>query len=68
MICGEIFRRELHGLYADEETWPKDRSLKAFTQWFDVDHFRVVEDVGREPILARRTMGLPQTGHSSTKS
>ncbi len=50
-VCDEIFCRELEGWYTDEETWPKDRSLKVFKQWFDVEHFDVVEDVGRAPIM-----------------
>ncbi len=49
-VCDEIFCRELEGWYTDEETWPKDRSLKVFKQWFDVEHFDVVEDAGRGPI------------------
>ena len=50
-VCDEIFCRELAGWYTDEETWPHDRSLKVFKQWFDIEHFDVVEDVGRAPIL-----------------
>ena len=50
-VCDEIFCRKLAGWYTDEETWPKDCSLKVFKQWFDVEHFDVVEDVGRAPIL-----------------
>lgn len=49
-VCEEIFCRELEGWYTDEEVWPKDRSLKVFKQWFDVQHFEIVEDVGRGPI------------------
>jgi hypothetical protein len=46
-VCDEIFCRELEGWYTDEDVWPKDRSLKVFKQWFDVQHYEVVEDVGR---------------------
>jgi hypothetical protein len=49
-VCEEIFCRELEGWYTDVEVWPKDRSLKVFEQWFDVQHHEVVEDVGRCPI------------------
>ena len=49
-IYDDIFCNELAGWYTDEEMWPKDRSLKMFKQWFDVEHFDVVEDVGRGPI------------------
>jgi hypothetical protein len=49
-VCDEIFCRELEGWYTDVDVWPKDRSLKVFKQWFDVQHYEVVEDVGRGPI------------------
>ena len=49
-VCEEIFCRELEGWYTDEEVWPKDRSLKVFKQWFEIQHFEIVEDVGRGPI------------------
>ncbi len=49
-VCEEIFCRELEGWYADEETWPKDRSVKVFKEWFALEHYGVVEDVGRGPI------------------
>jgi hypothetical protein len=43
-VCEEIFCRELEGWYTDGDVWPKDRSLKVFKQWFDVQHDEVVED------------------------
>jgi len=46
----ETVCRKLQGWYSDEDVWPKDRSLKVFKQWFDVEHFELVEDVGRGPI------------------
>jgi hypothetical protein len=49
-FCEEIFCRELEGWYTDVDMWPKDRSLKVFKQWFDVQHHAVVEDVGWDPI------------------
>ena len=49
-VCEEIFRRELEGWYTDVDLWPKDRSLKVFKQWFDVQYLDVVEDVGPGPI------------------
>jgi hypothetical protein len=48
-VCEEIFCRELEGWYTDGDVWPKDRSLKVFKQWFDVQHDEVVENVGRGP-------------------
>ena len=50
LVCEEIFCRELEGWYTDETTWPQDRGLAVFRQWFDVEHFDVVDDVGPGPI------------------
>ena len=49
-VCDEIFCRELEGWHTDEEAWPQDRSFKVFKQWFDVQHYEIVTDVGRGPI------------------
>lgn len=49
-VCEEIFCRELAGWYTDEDTWPEDRGFRVFKHWFDVEHFDVVEDVGRGPV------------------
>ena len=49
-VCEEIFCRELDGWCTDEDVWPTDRSLKVFKQWFDVQRYEIVEDVGRGPI------------------
>ena len=45
-----IFCRELEGWHTDEEAWPQDRSFKVFKQWFDIQHYEIVTDVGRGPI------------------
>jgi hypothetical protein len=49
-VCEEIYCRELEGWFTDRDVWPRDRSLKVFKQWFDVQHYEIVEDVGRGPI------------------
>ena len=49
-VCEEIFCRELKGWYTLESLWPQDRSLRVFKQWFDVEHFDQVDDVGSDPI------------------
>ena len=49
-VYDDIFCNELVGWYRDEEMWPKGRTLKMFKQWFDIEHFDLVEDVGRGPI------------------
>ena len=49
-VCNDIFSRELEGWHTDEEAWPQDRSFKVFKQWFDIQHYEIVTDVGRGPI------------------
>ena len=49
-VCNDIFCRELEGWHTDEEAWPQDRSFKVFKQWFDIQHYEIVTDVGRGPI------------------
>lgn len=46
-VYDDIFCRELEGWYRDEDLWPLDRSVRLFKQWFDVEHYDLVEDVGR---------------------
>jgi hypothetical protein len=49
-VCEEIFCRELEAWFPDEECWPRDRSIKRFKEWFEIEHVELVEDVGRGPI------------------
>jgi hypothetical protein len=49
-VYDDIFCRELEGWYTDEDLWPRDRTYRLFKQWFDVEHYDLVEDVGRGPI------------------
>jgi len=45
-----IFNQELFGWYTDASLWPQDRSLKVFKQWFDYEHFDLVEDMVAGPV------------------
>jgi hypothetical protein len=49
-VYDDIFCRELEGWYTLESLWPQDRSLRVFKQWFEIEHFDLIEDVGRGPI------------------
>jgi hypothetical protein len=49
-VCEEIFCRELEAWFTDEECWPRDRGLRRFKEWFEIEHLELVEDVGRGPI------------------
>jgi hypothetical protein len=48
-VHDDIFCREWGAWYTDERTWLKDRSWRAFKQWFDIEHCDVSEDVGAGP-------------------
>jgi hypothetical protein len=49
-VYDDIFCRELQGWYTLESLWPQDRSLRIFKQWFEIEHFDLIEDVGHGPI------------------
>ena len=49
-VYGDIFCRELQGWYTLESLWPQDRGLRVFKQWFEIEHFDLIEDVGNGPI------------------
>ena len=46
-----IFEEELFGWITDEAAWPKNRDLKTFKQWFQVDFHTMVLDLGDEDYL-----------------
>ena len=46
----EIFEHELNAWMRDPSTWPSDRTLKMFWQWFDVEFASMVFDLGEEPL------------------
>jgi len=44
--CWEkLFERALEGWITDESAWPKNRTLKMFREWFDVDCHSLVVDL-----------------------
>lgn len=48
-IAAELFEAELSGWVDDAASWPADRSLKTFWEWFDVEiHSNVVDLVEDE--------------------
>lgn len=44
-----LFEEELEGWWADETAWPKERDLKMFFDWFDVEFHSLVFDLCDEP-------------------
>ena len=45
-----LFESELEGWYTDEKLWPKNRSIKLFRNWFDVECHTVIVDTVESPI------------------
>ena len=45
-----LFEEELEGWYADPSVWPKQRTLKLFREWFEVECHTVLIDTVDGPI------------------
>jgi hypothetical protein len=45
-----IFNQELFSWYTKSALWPQDRSLEVFKEWFDYEHFELVEDLVAGPV------------------
>jgi hypothetical protein len=41
-----LFAEMLEAWYRDETTWPKDRAVKVFNEWFDVEISTDITDFG----------------------
>ena len=49
--CHDIlFEEQLEGWWMDEAAWPKERDLKMFLEWFEVEFHSLVFDLCDEPI------------------
>lgn len=47
----ELFERLLESCSLDEETWPANRTLRLFRDWFEVQGFAIAKDLGEGEIL-----------------
>ena len=45
-----FFERYLDEWYTEESWWPKNRSLKMFKQWFDIQYHSMIWDLSGETI------------------
>lgn len=45
-----LFENELNGWYTDESLWPKNRNMKLFHEWFEVECHTVLIDTLDSPI------------------
>jgi hypothetical protein len=46
-----IFINELNDWVSEEEYWPKNRTQKLFTEWFDIEVHSMVLDIEESPVL-----------------
>ena len=46
-----LFENELEGWYVDESLWPKQRSIRLFRKWFDVECHTVLHDTVGDRII-----------------
>ncbi len=50
-----LWELELEGWYTDEDLWPKNRTLKRFDEWFDVECHTVLVDTVDGPLIDDET-------------
>lgn len=46
----DFFEFELGKWIIDDQLWPKNRTLKLFREWFDIEYHSMVWDLGSEPL------------------
>jgi len=46
----DVFVNELNDWSSDKSTWPKNRTYKMFTDWFDVEIHSMVLDLEESPV------------------
>ena len=52
-----IFESQLHGICTDDSRWPKKRTWKMFTDWFDIKCSTIVVDLGTESMVDHAEFG-----------
>ncbi len=50
LIYEALFVEQLRDWYTDEASWPQERSLEMFLEWFEVEFHSLVFDLVGEPI------------------
>lgn len=53
-IYDELFTNELSAWNEDESTWPENRSLDTFLEWFEIEFHSVVYDCAQIPHIVRQ--------------
>ena len=44
-VYAEVFERELFGWHVVPKDWPRNRTLKTFREWFQIEMHSIVEDL-----------------------
>lgn len=45
-----IFEEALNSWMTDPDAWPANRGLKTFREWFDVEYYDFLVDLGDQPL------------------
>ena len=48
--CTIIFEEQLGGWWTDERSWPANRGIEVFKEWFDCQRHSMVWDLDDEPL------------------
>jgi len=48
--CDNIFQEALDGWWTDKRSWPPDRGITVFQEWFDCRLYSMVLDLDDEPL------------------
>lgn len=56
----DIFEGELESWDENEETWPKERSLDTFLEWFEIEIHSLVKELGETMLTSRNRKTMLQ--------
>ena len=57
--CARIFEEQLDGWYLAPESWPEDRGIRNFRQWFSYTVHSMIVDVCDDPPVAEEVDDEP---------
>ncbi len=60
MVHGDLFERELGCWGVDPATWPEERNLTMFHDWFQIEVHTVVEDLVADELVDDEFDGEPE--------
>jgi hypothetical protein len=54
LVYEEIFEEQLEDWWRDEKDWPKNRNLRLFKKWFDLEFHSVVIDLVGDELVTEQ--------------